>query len=250
MRILAEREGLFGPIRVMERQSDRARLYCINASVQTMIRADGVSVFGYIHAAKLLVEPAQSVLIVGGGGGSLATMLARRGKRVTVVDVDPAAEELARTYFDLDERVEWVTAGALRFIAGSGLTFDGVVIDACDADGLIDPFSNAATLECILAKACPNGSLVINLVHEDDAPPRGEHLARRLAERGLSASLFRAEDGWEGNEVLHVRARGKTDTLVMRDLDGRPGEVLTYLMSLRAVTPLTPTLTLHTHVAR
>jgi spermidine synthase len=250
MRILAERDGLFGPIRVMERQDDRARLYCINASVQTMVRRDGVSVFGYVHTAKLLLEPAQSVLVIGGAGGSLATMLARRGKDVTVVDIDPAAEELARTYFDLDDRVQWVTAEALAFIARAARSYDGAVIDACDANGLVEPFADPATLHSILTKTCPDGSLVINLVHEDDAPPRGEGLARELAQRGLTATLYRAEDGWEGNEVLHVRAQGKTDTLVTRDLHGRPDEVLTYLTSLRAVTPLTPALTMHTRVAR
>lgn len=46
MRVLARRDGLFGPIRVMERQRDSARLYCIKSSVQTMTSADGVSLFG------------------------------------------------------------------------------------------------------------------------------------------------------------------------------------------------------------
>jgi hypothetical protein len=146
--------------------------------------------------------------------------------------------------------VQWLTSEALPFVEQARQRFDGVVIDACDAEGLVKPFADATTLARIIGCACPDGSLVVNLVHEDGAPPRGEGLARDLVARGLSATLYAAEDGWEGNEVLHVRAHGKTDTLIVRDLDSRPGEVLTYLMSLRAVTPLTSSLSLHTRVAR
>ena len=68
MRELAQRDGLFGPIRVLERKSDGARLYCIGSSIQTMMLREGVSTFGYVHAAKLLLADAKSVLIVGGAG--------------------------------------------------------------------------------------------------------------------------------------------------------------------------------------
>lgn len=237
MRVLAQRDGMFGPIRVMERQIDRTRLYCIKSSVQTMVRPDGVSVFGYVHAAKLLLEPAQTILLVGGAGGSLATMLARRGKAVTVVDIDPAAEELARTYFALDDRVHWITAEAVSFIEHYNGVFDAVAIDACDSNGLVQPFDEADALARILMRACPHGSMVLNVVHEDGVPPRGQRLAADLVQRGLSATLYRAEDGWEGNEVLHVRAHGPTDTLVTNDHRQRPAETRTYLMSLRAITP-------------
>jgi SAM-dependent methyltransferase len=213
MRVLAERKGMFGLIRIMERQADCARLYCIKSSVQTMVRPDGISVFGYVHAAKLLLQNAHSILLIGGAGGSLATMLARRGKAVTVVDIDPAAEELAGAYFGLDSRVHWVTGDALAFLEGSHGIFDGVAIDACDCHGLVKPFDDPDVVAGILARACPNGSLVVNIVYEDGAPPRGETLACNLVARGLSATLYRAEDGWEGNEVLHVRTGGDTDTL-------------------------------------
>ena len=85
MHELTQREGQFGSIRVLERKRDGARLYCIKSSVQTMIGRDGVSLFGYVHAAKLLLKPSRTVLLIGGGGGSLATMLARQGRAVTVV---------------------------------------------------------------------------------------------------------------------------------------------------------------------
>ncbi len=237
MRELARRDGLFGPIRVMERQSDRARLYVIGHGVQTMVRPDGVSVFGYVHAAKLLLASARRILLIGGAGGSLATMLARAGKIVTVVDIDPSAEELARAYFALDARVRWVTADAVAYIAALNGGFDGVVVDACDGEGLVQPFGDAAALTRLLVRACPAGSLIVNLVHEDGAPPWGRRLTRSLAADGFAATLFSAEEGWEGNEILHVRASGDTETLIVDRLDEHPAEARTYLASLRPFTP-------------
>lgn len=237
MRVLAHREGLFGPIRILERESDGARLYCVRDSVQTMAQPDGVSVFGYVHAAKLLLKSARNALLIGGGGGSLATMLARQGCDVTVIDVDPAAEELARTYFDLDERVHWLTTEPFSFIETCSARFDAVVVDACNADGLVAPFDDPDVLVSVLKRACPEGSLVLNLVPDEGVPPWGGSLAGMIASRGLNVTLYRPEDGWEGNEILHVRAHGPTDVLLAPDVSHRPPETRTYLMSLRAHTP-------------
>ncbi len=232
-RELARRDGLFGAIRVLERKSDGARLYCINGSVQTLMLPEGVSAFGYVHAAKLLVGDARDVLMIGGGGGSLATMLARRGHRVTVLDIDPAAEAIAREYFDLHDDVHWLTTDPIAFIENYCGTFDAVIIDACDSDGLVSPFNKPHVNANILTKACPTGSLIVNVVQEDGAPSWGGWMAAKLASRGFSVCLYRSEEGWEGNEVLHARAEGPTDQLIVADLDQRPPEARTYLMSLR-----------------
>jgi SAM-dependent methyltransferase len=232
-RELARREGLFGPIRVLERKSDGARLYCINGSVQTLMLPEGVSAFGYVHAAKLLAANADRVLMIGGGGGSLATMLARRGHRVTVLDVDPAAEQIARQYFGLHDGVRWLTTDALSFVDNHRETFDAVIIDACDSEGLVSPFDKPRVIAEILVKACPKGSLIVNVVEEDGAPSWGGWMAAKLASFGFSACLYRSEEGWEGNEILHVRMEGPTDELTVTDLDQRPPEARTYLLSLR-----------------
>lgn len=232
-RELARYDGLFGAIRVLERKSDGARLYCIDESLQTLMLADGVSAFGYVHAAKILIADAQNVLIVGGGGGSIATMLARLGRSVTVIDVDPAAEQIARDYFNLHESVRWLTADPLAFIAAHDDVFDAVIVDACDRNGIVSPFNRPQIIANLLNKACPHGSLVVNVVQEDGAPSWGGWAAAKLASIGLSVCLFRSEDGWEGNELLHVRREGRTDRFTVTDLDQRPPEARTYLMSLR-----------------
>ena len=237
MRELARQRGRFGHIRILERKSDGARLYCIDSSVQTMVQPDGQSLFGYVHAAKLLLMPAHKILIVGGAGGSLATMLARTGRAVTVLDIDPAAEALARDYFGLDPRVRWITGDLSSFYSTYDEVFDAVCIDACDADGLVGGFDDPGVLIALMNLACPDGSLVLNLVHEDGAPPWGPLLAAEIAARGFNVTRYRAEEGWEGNELLHIRARGPTDRLRLADVQQRPTEARTYLLSLRAHSP-------------
>ncbi|MEQ1812264.1 MAG: hypothetical protein ABL889_20210 [Terricaulis sp.] len=236
VRVLAHCEGLFGPVRILERKSDGARLYCVKGSVQTMVQADGVSVFGYVHATKLLLASARTILMIGGAGGSLATMLARQGANVTVVELDPVAEDLARTYFGLDERVRWLTADPFSFLETCDSTYDAVIVDACNANGLVAPFDDANVLVGVLRRACPDGSLVLNLVSEDGPPLWGGELAKQIAALGLNVTLYCADLGWEGNELLHIRAHGPTDIIVHTDLAQRPPEVRTYLMSLRART--------------
>ena len=239
MRELARRASPFGVIRVQERHSDGARLYCLGAGVQTMVQPGGVSLFGYVHAIKLMLRGARDILIIGGAGGSLATMLARNGHMVTVVDVDPAAEHLARAYFWLEPSVTWVTADAFDYLRTLSIQFDAVVVDACDGAGLIEPFAAPENLLAMMAAVRPIGSLVLNLVGEDGAPRWGFDLSGAIAASGYFTTLFRPEDGWEGNEILRVSAHDTLGALDLGDLHDRPAEARTYLLSLRAH-PLAP----------
>jgi SAM-dependent methyltransferase len=234
---LARREGAFGTIRILEQSSDKARIYMIGDTAQTMVDRDGVSVSGYVHAIELLVRGAQSVLMIGGGGGGLATMLARTGSRVTVVDIDPESEDLARRYFWLDPNVHWVTADAIRFVETGRQQFDAIIVDACDGFGIVKPFDDPETLAWLLDRACPAGSLVVNLARNDNLPTHGKRRTRELAARGLSATLYSAREGDEGNEVLHVRQAGPTRSLVVTDLERRPVNAQIFLTSLQAYTP-------------
>ena len=237
MKELARREGAFGTIRVLEQAEDGARIYMIGETVQTQVDCNGVSVSGYVHAMELLLSSAESVLMIGGGGGGLATMLARAGKRVTVVDIEPEAEDLARRYFWLDPSVHWVTADAISFAKAGRRAFDAVVVDACDGFGIVRPFDEADTLAWLLDQTSPEGALLVNLARNDDLPTHGKSLARQLAHRGLSATLYSAREGEEGNEVLHIRKTGRTRTLVVTDPGRRSPGAGVYLLSLEAYTP-------------
>jgi predicted membrane-bound spermidine synthase len=232
-------QGRFGVIRVFERIADGARLYCIDASVQTMTRADGVSLFGYVHAINKLVDDAREILVLGGAGGSLATMLAARGAVVTVVDIDPAALPLARRHFGLDTSVEWVTSDAIAYLNSCQRQFDAIIMDACDATGTIASLMSEQTLARMTDNLRAGGVLIVNFAGIDGPPAESWDVACALADAGLNVSLFRPEDGWEGNEILYASMRPAARDLDIEDLHEQPAEARTYLMSLRAYTPTT-----------
>ncbi len=233
---IASWQGEFGEIRIKERKRDGARLYCIGDGVHTMSR-DGTSLFGYVHAMKLLLGEADNVLMIGGGGGSLATMLARRGRKVTVVDIDPAAQLLAREYFGLDPRVAWITEDAEAFLSGCTCKFDAIVVDACDAFGLIEAFATPSGLVNAMKPLSPGGALVLNVVGDNGSDDFAWQLACSMKRIGFTATLFRPNLGAEGNELLHLRADGDSASLDVGDIEQRPEETHLYLVSLRAYAP-------------
>jgi spermidine synthase len=229
------RAGLFGKIRIYERVSDGARFFMTGSSVQTLTDADGVSLFGYINAFKLLLRPYRKVLMLGGGGGSLATMLARKGHDVTVVDIDPVAKDLARQYFRLDSRVRWITADARAFVFNMRIDYDAIVIDACNSTRTVGYFCNAAWIARAAAKLKEGGALLLNLAGDETRPHEGEVLASNVAMQGLHATLLQPSDGWEGNELIIASTSPTAALFQFDDIRTRPTEAQTYLMSLKAV---------------
>src|ERR1700722_14820680 len=67
----------------------------------------GISTADYIHAMFFFLRQAQSsdVLMIGCGGGTLATMLRREGVKVTVVDLHKLSFDIAHNYFHLPSDV-------------------------------------------------------------------------------------------------------------------------------------------------
>lgn len=237
MREIDSRQGRFGQIRIMERRRDGARLYCVGDGVQTMSTPDGTSLFGYVHAIKLLIGTPRTVLMLGGGGGSLATMLARRGVDVTVVDVDPVAEDIARQYFGLDDRVRWVTEDAETFLGSCSNRFDALVIDVCDEHGAVETFATTESLVESLSVVRGDGSLVLNLANIGGPEIPAWQLASAMVDKGFNATLYRPALGNEGNELLHVPVGRPRTPIKIGNLADRPKETWLYLSTLEAFVP-------------
>lgn len=181
--------GLFGPIRVLRRDVDGGRFYLIESSLQALTTATGESLFGYIHGIKLLLVNVGTVLIIGGAAGSLATMMARTGAEVTVVEIDPAAHVMASLHFGLDPRVTWITADGATYLRTAQSQFDAIVVDACGRNGTIAAFATAAWLAHATTNLSAAGQLIVNLARRPGLVPKGKTLARALSRRGLHCRL-------------------------------------------------------------
>jgi spermidine synthase len=125
-------ETNFGTIHVFKRRKNGAIIYEQRGCQQSEADNNGVSFASYIHAIFALIQQskAQKILLIGCAGGTLATMLARANKNVTVIDVNPASFRLARQYFSLPNNVHCEIADGKSFLQSNVQIYDAIVIDA------------------------------------------------------------------------------------------------------------------------
>jgi spermidine synthase len=143
----------------------------------------GVSLAPYVHALFGLVRQKhpRRVLIIGCGGGSLATMLAREDVAVTVLDVDPRAFAIARRYFHMPSSVECHLADGARFLRRNSMRYDAIVLDAF-VDGRIPRhFLTPNFLRLAKARLRRGGIVLINMVIRGDDDPLFAALAKAVA---------------------------------------------------------------------
>jgi spermidine synthase len=126
-----------------------------------------------VHPAFAIVSEPRRVLILGGGDGLALREVLRRGgvERVTLVDIDPAMVELARTFpplarlngraFD-DPRVEVVNDDAMRWLEERRGIYDVAIADFPDPSSFsIGKLYTTAFYERLARLLAPDGALVV-----------------------------------------------------------------------------------------
>src|SRR5207244_10601817 len=80
----------FGVIKLHFRKRTRTLTYEQKGGWQSRADVNGISLDAHIHALYGLVlqHAGKSILMIGCGGGTFGTMLAREGRRVTLVEID------------------------------------------------------------------------------------------------------------------------------------------------------------------
>lgn len=202
---LEHRQTPFGTIAVWRSLSDGSLLYLQGAGVQSQGDRKGESSLGYIRAicALTLLLRTRSVLLLGSGGGTLATMLVRRGIDCTAVDVNPASFEIARTHFGLPAEVRCVVADALEFLAGSDDRYDCIVVDAYSGFAIPDHLVSVDLGTLCRRRLTAGGTILANVViaHRWDGLP--DRFGRLLAGPGMPLT------------ILDTRAPADDNVLVM-----------------------------------
>ena len=97
------------------------------------------------------------VLMIGCGGGTLATMLARIGCTLTVVDIDPHAFLLARRYFRFPETITCRVADGCQYLLSEQGSFDAVVLDAFSGGFMPDHLTSSAFFALVRPRLTPRG---------------------------------------------------------------------------------------------
>lgn len=202
---LAERKSRFGAITIFKRKETGSLLYVQGDSFQSEADENGISLVGYIHAIFGLVEQAgaKSVLMIGCGGGTLATMLAGIGRTLTVVDIDPHAFLLARRYFRFPSDVTCRVADGCQYLLSEQETFDAVVLDAFRDGFMPDHLTSAAFFALVRPRLTPQGSIFVNVHIENDADDAPDQVAAAMA------------SAWPGVRILDREGHPHRNAIVM-----------------------------------
>jgi spermidine synthase len=129
VQLLGRYMGRNGEIEVSEYSSNGTRAYFEEGVLQSQATPDGESIFTYVKLmAELLSRPA-SILVLGCGGGNLATKLAGLGKSLTIVDNNPISFVIAQQFFGLPEGLPCVVSDFRKYVFDDRALYDAVAID-------------------------------------------------------------------------------------------------------------------------
>jgi len=176
---------------------------------QSAADRNGVSTADYIHAMYffLMQAGARDVLMIGCGGGTLATMLVRSQVQVTVVDLHKFSFDIARKYFQLPEAVTCHVADGIQYLKANRACHDAIVLDAFGKDGMPAAFMQPGFFKLARARLKQRNSLfLMNVIVEDDDDRTPDILVGAMrAEWGRVRLLD--TDGWtDRNAVIAAGA--------------------------------------------
>jgi len=181
------------------------------ADHQSVADRNGVSLAEYIHAlfGLLLQKRPRHVLMIGGAGGTLATMLTRRGIQVTLVDINPMAFDIARLYFQMPAGVKCHVSDGAAFLRRNSARYDAIVLDAFSEEKIPRHFLKAAFFRLVKKRLMRGGLFLINItvLDDEDLVPDGVCWALKRAWRDVR--LLDSE-GFENRNAIAMAGAVRT----------------------------------------
>jgi SAM-dependent methyltransferase len=197
LRLLGRYQGRNGAIEIVECSADGTRIYFEEGVRQSQATSDGESVFSYE-----LLHHAKNILVLGCGGGNLATRLARLGKKLTIVDNNPISFVIAQKFFGLPDGLPLIVSDFRRFILDDDMLYDGIAIDVGGPDFRFDDEFDAETCDAIRARLTPGGRIVMNVLVANDFDPVPDRIAARLAGDRLGAWIIDEQGVQDRNAII------------------------------------------------
>jgi spermidine synthase len=182
----------------------------------------GISLAAYIHAIHGFLRQAGSrnVLMIGCGGGTLATMLRTNGVKVTIVEINERSFEISRTYFRLPRDVECHVADGRAFLRATKRRFDAVVLDAYDGNHIPKQLNSPAFFRLVRSRLiAKRGCLFVNVVMRNDKDTHLDRIARVMRRAWPNVRLLDAPGIVDRNAVAMA---GAVDRLILPRLIMKP----------------------------
>ena len=130
--------------------------------------------------AGLLLRPAdewpRTALLVGLGAGSLAKFIYRYlpDCRITVVEINPQVEFVARQFFKLPDdplRLDVLIGCGADYMLSGSKTFDTILVDGFDPEARTGPLDTLPFYQACRARLSDSGLLGVNLLGRDKTFP-------------------------------------------------------------------------------
>jgi SAM-dependent methyltransferase len=190
MRTLGYFDGAHGTICIIEDKATGARRYYEGNAFQSHALPSGESCFTYVHLMNNFLRQATNVLLLGCAGGTLATMLHRQGKAVTLVDHNPLSFKLARDYFWMPGDIRCVVADFRDFLDETTDRFDGIAIDVGGPEFRFEHEFDRLTCQTLRRMRTQSGRIAMNILVDHDLDPLPDQITADLAGADLNAWII------------------------------------------------------------
>jgi spermidine synthase len=171
---------------------------------QSVADGRGISLVDYIHAMYFFLRQAKCrhVLMIGCGGGTLATMLRRAGVKVTIADIDGRNFEIARTYFHMPGDVECHIADGRDFLRRDPRRYDAIVLDAYCDNAMPKHFLKRAFFELVKSRLrARNVMVLVNLMATGENDRGPDRFARLMRKTWRHVRLLDSK-GYDGRNIV------------------------------------------------
>jgi SAM-dependent methyltransferase len=202
VRLLGRYQGRNGEIEIVESLQDGTRIYFEAGVRQSQATSDGESVFTYVKLMDELLSRAADILVLGCGGGNLATRLAHLGKTLTIVDNNPISFMLAQQFFALPDNLDCRVDDFRKFILDDHALYDGIAIDVGGPGFSFNDTFDQETCDAIRARLAPGGRIVMNVMVANDIDPTPDRIAARLAGDRLRMWIIDEQGIEDRNAIL------------------------------------------------
>ena len=202
VRLLGRYLGNNGEIQIVECSWDGTRIYFEEGVRQSQATPDGDSVFTYVKLMDELLYRSANILVLGCGGGNLATRLARLGKRLTIVDNNPISFVIAQRYFGLPDDLSCMVSDFRKFVYDDNTLYDGIAINVGGPGFKFDDEFDVETCDAIRARLAPGGRIVMNVTVTNDIDPIPDRVAARLAGDSLRVWIVDEQGIEERNAII------------------------------------------------
>src|SRR4030081_3422514 len=163
VKLLGRYQGRNGEIEIVECSWDGTRIYFEEGVRQSQATPDGESVFTYVKLMDELLYRSKNILVLGCGGGTLPTRLARLGKSLTIVDNNPVSFVIAHKFFGLPDDLLCMVSDFRRFVYQDDTLYDGIAIDVGGPGFEFNDEFDVDTCDAIRARPGAGGRLVLKL---------------------------------------------------------------------------------------